>query len=254
MRKTCIILFGFLLFESLAFGQQATRNDINEFNSFLGEEKANALNAAVESLDQFLSTNYSNLNSYSSRTRAFLEQMYNLNEPDSMWKFETEKNLKIIEAFGTSGLRKEIWLYDDEKYDSKYNIQEFLKPRDHDSLPITDLGKLNLELIESEIIPLYDIDSVESAKFYKDMEERNKTSPWTNINGQFLYGLAKYTLSDSLIQEYVESYGSVMSPAVIAYSFLERDINYDDPFVKRIIVYQFYYRIMERDIRRKEIK
>ncbi len=256
MRKTCIILFGILLFESLAFGQHSSRNGIQGFNSFLGEEKASVLNSAVESLDQFLSANYSKLNSNSSRTKTFLEYISHFNKPDSSWILQTGKNLKLIESFESSGLRKEIWVYGNEEYDSKYNIHELLKPNAQDSLPEADLGELYLDLIEEEIIPISRIDSVEVAKRDKEMEDRIKNSLHPNSSGEFLYGLAKYALGDTLIQEYVDINikENKISPAIIASAFTEQDMNFDDPFMKRIIVVEFYYWIMKWDIDRKEKK
>ncbi len=253
MRKTFILLIALLLFESLVFGQQRSKNDIQAFNSFLGKEKAKALNAAVASFDQFLLKNYGNLNSCSSRTKAFLEQIDNLNEPDSLWTFETEKNIKIIETFETSGLRKDIWLYENEEYESKYNIHEFLKPEAQDSIPITNLGELDIDLIEAEIIPITEIDSAAIARFDKEMEERNKNLLLSNARGKFFYGLAKFNSSDSLILDYVEATGFNISPAVIAGGFLDQDINFEEPFIKRIVAVEFYFWIMKWDIARKEI-
>lgn len=253
MRTTLTTLIALIFIGFSASAQQTAKNDIEGFNKFLGKEKANALNAAEKSFEQFLLTNYANHNSFAERTKAFLKQLSRHNKPDSLWALDTEKNSRIIESFETTGLRKEIWLYGYEEYSPKNNIYELLPPEEKDTSNISDLGELEIDLIEEELIPISKVDPAELAKRDREREERMKNSLHANAYGEFLYGLAKFTPNDSLIQGYVKVKVTEndISPGVIAGGFLEYYTNLDDPFMKRIMVVEFYFWIMKWDIERK---
>jgi len=214
-----------------------------------------ALNTAVESFDQFLKTNYPDLDNQSKRTKAFLEYLQANFEPDSTWNLPTKRNQQIISDFETSGLRKEIWVYGYEEYQPKYDISKILPHEERDTSNIIDLGELD-DLFEEEILPISNIDSAEIARREEEMEERIRNSLHFNIYGQYLYGLNKYNLNETTIQGYVDAkvIAGDISPVLIASGLLSQKIDFEDPFVKRILVTEFYYWIMKWDIERKEKK
>lgn len=254
MRITITIFIGLVLIGSSVFGQNTTKNDIQGFNKFLGKEKANVLNAAVESFEQFLKKNYSEFDSQSMRTEAYLRQIENNFESDSSWIFSTSRNKKIIEDFETSGLRKEIWVYGYEDYEPKYDIYDLLTPGETDTTITHDTVELDLDLIEEEIIPLSNIDSVEIAKRKKEMEEKRRNSLHFNTHGEFLFALTKYTSGDTFMQEYADmkAYDGNISPVIIASGLLRQEINFNDPFMKRILVTEFHFGLMKWNIEQKE--
>ena len=252
MKLNYIIVIG-LLAISCSTPSQEKNNNLKEFNEFLGQVKADALNSAVESFDQFLKTNFPD--NESERTEAFLEYMQENLEPNSTWNLPTKINKKIISEFESSGLRKEIWIYGYEEYEPQYDIYEVFPLEETDTSDIQNLGELDLDvLIEEEIIPISNIDSAEIARREKEMEERMRNSLHFNNNGQFLYGLAKFNLSDTTIQGYIDAkiVAGDISPVLIASGLLSQNIDFEEPFIKRILVTEFYYWIMKWDIERKE--
>lgn len=252
MKTSIITCIGFLLICCSTAEQHKRENDIEAFNTFLGAEKANALNVAVESFEQFLQNNYADLDNQNTRVKAFLRQLLEHNQPDSLWQFETKKNLRIIELFETTGLRKDIWLYPNETYQPDYDIFELLQPEVQDKSVEHYKGELKLDLIDEEIVGTSSPDSAEMAKRDKEREESVSNSLDNNASGKYLYGLAKFAHDDSLIQEYirVKATENLISPGVMAGGFLLACDNFDDPFLKRMLVVEFYYWIMMWDSER----
>jgi hypothetical protein len=252
MKLNHIIAIGLLAISCSTLSQEKNK-DLKEFNDFLGQEKANALNSAVESFDQFLMTNFPD--NEAERTEAFLEYVQENFEPKSTWSLPTKRNKKIISEFESSGLRQEIWVYGYEEYEPQYDIYELLPPEQPDTSDIQNLGELDLdELFEEDIIPISNIDSAEIARREKELEERIKNSLHFNNYGQYLYALAKFNLSDTTVQEYVDAkvVAGNISPVLIASGLLSQNIDFKDSFIKRILVTEFYYWIMKWDIERKE--
>jgi len=253
MKLTYIIAIGLLAISCSSWSQEKN-SDLKDFNDFLGQDKATALNSAVESFDQFLKTNYSELDNQSKRTKAFLEYLQKNFEPDSRWNLPTKRNQRIISDFETSELRKEIWIYGYEEYEPEYDIYKILLHEEQDTSNIQDLGELAFDdLFEEEIIPISNIDSTEIARREKEMEERIRNSLHFNNYGQYLYALTKFNVSDTTIQEYVDAkiVAGDISPVLIASGLLSQEIDFDDPFIKRILVTEFYYWIMKWDIERQ---
>jgi hypothetical protein len=252
MKLNNIIAIGLFAISCSTLNQEKN-NNLKEFNNFLGQDKANVLNSAVESFDQFLKTNFPG--DESKRTEAFLEHLQENFEPDSTWNLPTKRNKKIISEFESAGLRKEVWTYGYEEYQPHYDIYEILTPEVQDTSTQV-IGELDLDLIEEEIIPISNIDSVEIERHQKEMDERIRNSLHFNSYGQYLYALAKYNLSDTTIQGYVEAKLAArnIDPSLIASGLLSQEIDFEDPFIKRILVADFYYWIMNWDIERKEKK
>lgn len=251
MRTTLIILIGVVLLECTVSGQHADKNDIQAFNEFIGEEKAKALNASVVSFEQFLLKNFPHLDSHKARSKEFLQTLYT----DFSWTFDTESNKEIIELFEKTGLRKEIWIYNHEDYNPNYNIDGLFPSSEPDSNHNLTTVELNLDSIDEEIIPLRaNMDSLAVATRQKELEEIRKNTPYLNLYGEFFYGLAKHTPKDTLIQSYIlnQLREGVISPAIIASSFLTKAVDHDDPFIKRILVVQYYFDLIRWDVRSKK--
>ena len=117
-----IIAIGILAISCSTVSQDKNSN-LKQFNDFLGQDKANALNSGVESFDQFLKTNFPGKEL--KRIKLFLEYLQKNLGPDSIWNLPTKRNKKIIAEFESSGLRKEIWVYGFEEYEPQYDIQKF---------------------------------------------------------------------------------------------------------------------------------
>ena len=253
--KHVIFILSFSLTCCTVFSQQAgvdkTDKDIRKFNKFLGQDKATALDQAVESLDNFLTVNYPDQKTQKERTRAFLQQLSTSLAPDSNWTFDTETNKVILRKLETSGMRQEIKLYGYEEYTPKYFIDNLNLQGREDS--ITELGELTVEL-EEELIPVSREDSAEQAKREAEMQSRLDSSLWFNTMGQFLYGLAKYAPNDTLVQEYTEARQAAgnISVNIIIDAYLNQYIDYDNPFFKRMVVADLYMDLMKWDIDRKK--
>lgn len=254
MKNTLVTIIVLVIAGCSTSGHRTSKNDIRGFNEFLGEEKTAAMNTAVESFEHFLLINYSTYKSHASRAKAFLEQICNTSGPDSSWVLTTEANVKIIEAFETTGLRKEIWLYISEEYLPKNNINELFPIKQQDTVTEIELGELDLELIEGLKVPFANMNMAEIVQPEKEKEEWIKKPFNSNLYGEFFYGLAKFAPNDSLTQEYVEvkAIAGDISHVIIAAAFLQQNTNFDDPFIKRIMIVEFYFWIMKWDIDRKE--
>jgi len=205
-----------------------TKDNLSRFNKFLGPKKAEVFNQGVNSFDIFLLLNYPNIDS-EKRTQVFLEQLlitYTTN-PDSSWTFDTESNKELIDAFETSGMRKEIIIYGYEV--SKENEEEW------DLIPIR--GETEDEYKQRVKLEFSRLDSAYSF----------------NIHGLYLTGLSKFTKEDILIQQYVEvRQQGGFSPSFIINAYLKQNYDYENPFFKRMIVADFYLDLMLRDIERNE--
>lgn len=254
MRRILFVILTFFHLGASCFGQETTIGKLEKFNAFLGADKAAVLNDAVDSFDRFLQSNYSELDNRSDRSRAFLKYIAQHNAPNESWILQTERNAKIIEAFESTGLRKEIWVYGYEEYESKHNFSEVLPPAEPDSAQIVDLGELDLELIEEEIIPFREIDSLEVARMEQEWEEKRLNSLHSNYQGDYLYALLKFAPKNSFAYgaAVAEYQSGNISPGVMSNGFLENVDNYSDPFVRRLMVTEFYYWIMNWDNRREK--
>lgn len=236
------------------FSCQKETNQIEDFNNFIGKQKSKAFNQAIESYYNFLEINFQDCVNTSDRTKAFLTRVAHFNIPDSTWTLTTDENQKIIELWDASGLRKEIWIYGYESYESRFNVFELLKPKKTKSN--SQLGNMNLEEIVDDEISVSD--SLELVKRIKEMKLESKliqeNSLSTNINGEFLYGLSKYASTDSVVNEYVQTKVEFIdiSPSIMALAFLDQIQDYEDPFIQRMILVEMYYWTMIWDLERKK--
>lgn len=226
MRKAIIILKVLVFFGSSVLGQIADEQKIQNFDYFIGQDKAKALNAALGSFEEFLSVNFSEHQSFGDKTDALLEQLLNNSAiPRSSWNFNTEKNTKILQDWESTGLRSEIWVFGNEEYSPEYNIYELLSS---------------------------DLDSASISKREMSNKERFMNSIHFNILGQFLYGLTNLNSKNSDIMDYVTARveGGPISPSLVFSGIRRLKADFDNPFLKRIIIVEVYFRLMIWDMER----
>jgi hypothetical protein len=231
MKEIAVILFVLILLSCGTTQTLKSDNNLEEFNNFLGLKKAEVLNQGVISFDNFLLSNYSDINE-EERTRAFLEELLiaYTTKPDSNWLFNTKSNIALIELFETSGMRKEIIIYG-------YEIPNKIK-EEEDIILIKIKGETEEEYIQREL---------------SDLEKRDSLFSF-NIYGKYFSGLSKFTKEDTLIQQYVEVRREAgnLPPSIIINVFLKQNFNYNNPFFKRILVADFYLDLIGWNIERSE--
>jgi len=229
----------------VVLAQKGEQSQLEQFNEYMGEEKALVLQEAVDSFDQFLMDNYPALNKENERIKSFLEQLAHYNEPDKSWVYNHAANQAIIDSFESSGLRKEIWLYEYEEYESKNDFSKVLPPpAPVDSGSILELGEIKLDLIEEELIPIRQSDQEEQIYDQKEREQRFKKRMLPNYEGDYVYGLMKFSPRDSFVFGYAQTIHTTsarISPGVRANGFLSGNPDFENPLVKRLLVTEFYY-------------
>jgi hypothetical protein len=224
--------------------------DLNNFNEFLGNDKAEALNQAVESFHSFLDINYPDKKTLGEKTEAFLKELAEAPEFDlNDWKFEIQNNSQLVKKFENSSLRKDIYLYQYETYEP-YNVREvFNHPflysgKDTNS---QDLGSLELDFDDFEEEEIY-ISEENRRKFEEReriLEEERKKALSFNEDGKFLYALAKFNKIDTTVINYVYTKieAGDLSLTLIASGLLynRKPLDLEKPFTQRVIVAEIYY-------------
>ncbi|MBR08791.1 MAG: hypothetical protein CMP48_14080 [Rickettsiales bacterium] len=115
-----IFLLTLLNLANPSFGQQKFLNE-------LGTEKAESFIKLVNSYEQFLQLNYPTIEGKGERTRAFMLQLIEGQDP---FKYDSLNAVQIINELEQSGLRKDIFLYVGEVYEPPYNIEQFFPDRE----------------------------------------------------------------------------------------------------------------------------
>lgn len=64
--------------------------------------------------------------------------------------------------------------------------------------------------------------------------------------GKFWYALAKYAGQNQNIYDYLEMIHeeNLISPGVVATGFVNQNINFENPFIQRIILVEFFFPVM----------
>jgi hypothetical protein len=255
--KISIYIITIVLFFSFSLNaQENNENRIKSFNNFLGKEKSEAMNDAIQSFDRFLELNYKKEKKNSKRIVLFLKELLPQAKFNSTKIFSTSENKKILQKWEKSGLRKEIWLYmnEIEKYspNKSNNILELYPYQKPDSIYTLDLTEL---LPLEEELTIINTDSIEFTKSEKTIEEKTNYLT-TNIFGDYLYGLNKFTDKNSLIQKYVETRVKAgdITPFIFIPNLLEKNTDFNNPFIKRMILVEFYFKIMKDNVIQNEKK
>lgn len=245
MRRSIFILSAILLFGFSAFSQSSDQKALQDFNTFLGPEKAAALDEGLASFYAFLEKNFPEEPDFSARTRAFVQQFNENYNPDSSWVYNFEARKNLIQVWEKSCLRKEIWIYGYETYSPKYNIRDLVVPETYSTDSLSDIGTLDLDLIYDSEEDLK-IDTVAVAKMEAEWAEKRRNSLHTNFQGEFFYTLALYAQHNPFVKEYLEVIlrENQISPGVMANALIENVQDLDNPFIQRVILVEFYFRFM----------
>lgn len=235
-------IFLFIGLTSLSCNNNTSDN--KEFIEFLGTKKSEALNKLVFSFDDFIKTNYGDVND--KNIRAFLNDFSCEDSLNSILIFETEKNKKILEDVEKTGLRKDIWLYGSETDYKEYPILELTsKTEQNDSLKVVELD------IKDEFIPIRSDKSINYDSLEKAIKLRWDTTLSSNQRGAFLFGLYKYS-NDTIIKDYVEaktSVGGDISPCLISDGLLSLRTDLNNVYIKYIILTEIYYSMIKDNIK-----
>lgn len=232
-----------------------TNPELIQFNKFLGGEKAKCLDKSVESFERFLETNYPHEKGIQNKTKAFLMQLDSTLSPDSNWVFETKKNELLLRSLESSGMRIEIYRYGYEDYSPDYDIEEFIEKDTNTKERTENLEELVVEIEDEEWVPISDSGRINDSVINRRLEEQSRrldSMAWFNMQGQFLFGLSNFGSQDSIINEYVNARFEVgfISPTIMIAALLQKDVDYLNPFVKRMLVAELYLDLMRWDLKR----
>lgn len=216
--------------------------DYEKFENFMEPQGTRMLKILNHSFDTLLQSIYADIPEFEERLAIFLEDYSAQN--DFPRKFSSDssgfRNLKLL--LESSGLRKDVYLYEDEFYENKFDLNEFLTESEEPEY-VEDLGPLDLERIEAEIHADNTAKGIEIAEDYPDsvylFEERPELSFYMNPHGKFWYGLGKYSCNVHIF-EIIESVKNVnrISLGVVAGGMQGSD--FSNPFIKEAIMAQFY--------------
>ena len=214
-----------------ACNNQKYNQRIEQFENYLGSEKSAVLTKKVESFERFLSMNFKN-QTIEENYIDFLRNIAFGDYENIDWKFEQNNRKELERISELHRLRQEIWT----------------KP---DSVWINDTVLICLSY--------YITNSDTQELFYKNYHPKYRNKKLNldstinaekrimrfNLNGKFYKGLGIIKDSDSTIIAYLDNRNSTGSlpPSIIANGFLERNTDFLDYFVKRIIMIQFYREI-----------
>jgi len=214
------------------------------FNKFLGKEKAEVLDELVASYDEFIENNFP-LNG----TEGFLIDLKKDFTPNPNWKLNTAKNIKLVDKYEKSRLRKAIYFhYHERDQIKKYDVISLIDTANKKDKKI-EYGDLNIPKISYENITNTD------SKEIKEEEINFEDFSFYNYNSQFEYGLAKYGQYNLLIKEYLEARvnsGSVSPALCIPPTDDESNVDFEDPFTKIFIVIKFFMGVIASDIERNK--
>jgi len=263
--KKSITLFAVCaLIACTAPNSQEPNNRLEEFNAFLGMERAEVLDATVASFQDFLVANYPDYYDEGERTLDFLKELNKiLNDSSRLslnpkWKFDTERNKILIGEWESTGLRKEVWLYGYEYYEPKHAIATLLTPEGEDSipageLPITEPEDYDFAFSEKEMTSISTTDSVARTAYAK-MQEHHDYMLSSNPDGDYLYGLAKYASEESFITEFAKAQYLVrgISPGGLIPALIGNATDFSNPFIQRLLTVELYVLIMKMDLERNK--
>jgi hypothetical protein len=245
-----ILCLTFTSYSNLLLGQTS---NLKEFETFLGKEKTAALNKLNVSFDNFLLTNYPKIESENESIYKYLETFQDWSVVDKEWILDYDLVQETLNKFENSGLRIEFWKFKYESYSPNYLIDSLYKPIE-DSSNLKTLNSLTVDDIEEEIIPITNEDY--DPELEKKLKRQRDSSQSFNRQGQFVYGLTKYGLNDTLIEGYVDAKYSAgdISPALIVGGLTFYKLDLSTPLRKRIILMEFYYHFLQWNLEDKKMK
>lgn len=248
MRLYIILILSFLqigCLEDSLNSNNVVQNDFEGFQQFLGDEKAKADKILVAAFDQFLIDNFPNEKNQNERTKRLLEFFKDGNHLENRnWDVSSIPDKKMIQRLEEFGLRKEIWLYAYEDYHTKHQFEDSFT---EEIESVTNLG----ELILPDDIPIEPENTNDTTKNLQEFSMENNPQIELvncfriNYEGEYFYGLAQFSKMDKNIQEYIQAIRKAgdMSPSITAPAFLQKFKNFEEPFVKRIVMLEYFWPI-----------
>ena len=226
-RPTKILLTS--IFSLLIFSC-SNKKQIAEFELILGEENSETLTSMVVEFENgFLKSKYPKL----SIEKAYSEYLTELESNiTGNWERPTKKD---IDKFNQSELKKvvyglpdSIWVEESEnKNRTEYRIRRKY---------LTSNGEYKIGTLESSIPKVSDEDSlIATLQNHYDI----------NYFGKYREALKSVSIEDKFIKKYLQmtTEAGMMDPRMIAYEMLIADLDFDDYFIKRLIVIEIVYRL-----------
>jgi hypothetical protein len=259
MKKILTIILTIVIF---CCCQNKKNEEFIQFRIFLGKQESKALDNLVKSYEIFLSKNMIG-DTEGEKTHNFLNYFVfeeNINTLPN-WIYETKKNREIIHQMDISGIRQEIYLYNNENYKLKFDIKEFI-PIEKDTF-VSSITEEDWKKLLEEETEINFPDSI-SKKIIEERIEVERieneiafaSHPYFNIEGKFLYGLAKHNAGDSLVFNYAKSKYKVddIANIVIASFLLENSTNkeFEKKMRKYIIVADLYMPLVIQNLKKEE--
>jgi hypothetical protein len=181
------------------------------FLTEIGPEKAESFKILTTSYIKFLDENFPNKSGLGEKSREFIKKMLN---QDVSFSFDSLNSVLVLMELERTGLRKDIFLYDNESYQSTYNVKQLLPERRQ--------NKVDLDEVDENFEDIFPIDSIELSKEQRqinlkreqELEEARKWRTYPNENGLYNYALAKAFQSDSSFLVYIELRHNGFSPSL----------------------------------------
>lgn len=218
-----------LIFPLLIFSC-SNKKQIAEFESILGEENSETLTSMVSEFENgFLKAKYPNLSTEKAYSEYLTELESNIT---GNWERSTKKN---IDKFNQSALKKVVYGIPDsiwiEKTQNK-NRTEYRIRRKY----LTVKREYEIGTLEASIPKVSDEDSlIATLENHYDI----------NYFGKYRKALKTIAKKNKFIKKYLQmtKEAGMLDPRMIAYEMLIADLDFDDYFIKRLIVTEIVYRL-----------
>jgi hypothetical protein len=230
-REMKLILAVIFLFFVNSCNSESTR--FREFNNFLGKKKAANLDRLIESFDTFLIDNYPDEVNNQKRIERLFLQLRNEQGLKSKFKFRVNDIKTILVEMEDIGLRKDIWIFENEKYYPLFNSIGLLWRRNLDTALYFDSNSVVDVELEIEEIP------------QQMMKTPKKKRRYLNFYGKVVYGILKYQ-NDEIVRQWAEVLLNLPSHNYtnVTEGFLNIKFDITNPFYKRILVLSVFFDII----------
>ena len=240
--KTVIAaIFLFLVINSYS---QDNSERMDNFFELIGKEKAEVLKETVANFNQFLNENFNSYDKKEDKVYQFLLQLQQNNSmPNDDWKYNLDKNRKLIEKFESTGLRKEIWIYGKEAFErDSFVLNYYENYKNKDTTEYQSLGELMDIDIDIEQDRNYNLDSILKADSIRFL-----TKTIASSYSLLIVGMDMYQSNDTSIQNYSNAkldFGDI-TPNLLINGLLRFDKqSYLDPYCDIILITEIFYYFM----------
>jgi hypothetical protein len=254
----CWLLMGLLACTHAPSRQKTDHPALHRFNVLMGVEYVAVYDASVASFHRFLALNYPQGEDLRGQTALFLEDFFWNPQLSADWQFDPLADSLVLLQLEASGLRKEMYLQDDEieSHSPRYNLYKYLYQQEPD---LEEPDTVSYEGVEELIIPKPEVDSLFMAEMrlqdsiMAEMRLRSFRNYGFNPSGKYIFALAGAIYGsgapvDSAVLEYIiarERIGDI-SPVVVVDGLKATfsEYRFDDPLLHRILVMEIYYDIL----------